>query len=82
MAALDFGDSAGTFHGRVVNRGPCPIAAFEAAERKGIRREFERSIDEYLAWRDEDEAKPMEPVPGEVNVDLGSGPVHQRLSRV
>lgn len=46
---MEFDDSVGTFHGRVVNSGSYPIATFEATEMNGIRREFERSIDEYLA---------------------------------
>ena len=37
---------------------------------KGIRREFESSIDEYLAWCEEDKARPRNPFFGDLNVDL------------
>ncbi len=49
VAAVEFDDSVGRLHGRVVNSGPYPIATFEATDVDGIRREFQRSIDEYLA---------------------------------
>ena len=47
-ATVEFDDSVGRLHGRVVNSAPYPIATFEATDVDGIRREFRRSIDEYL----------------------------------
>ena len=49
VAAVEFDDSVGCLHGRVVNSGAYPIATFEATDVDGIRREFQKSIDEYLA---------------------------------
>ena len=35
LAAVEFDDLVATFHSRVVNSGPYPIATFEATEMKG-----------------------------------------------
>ena len=72
IAAVEFDDSADILHGRVVNSGPYPIATFEAMDAKQLRREFERSIDEYLAWCEEDGVEPRKPFSGKLNVRLGS----------
>ena len=72
LAAVEFDDSADILHGRVVNSGAYPIATFEATDAKALRREFERSIDEYLAWCDEDGIEPKRPFSGRLNVRLGS----------
>ncbi len=72
IAAVEFDDSADVLHGRVVNSGPYPIATFEATDAKQLRREFERSIDEYLAWCEEDGVEPRKPFSGKLNVRLGS----------
>ncbi len=50
-ATVEFDESVGRLHGRVVNSGPYPIVTFEATDVEGIQREFQRSIDEYLeSW--------------------------------
>ena len=54
----EFDDSVGRLHGRVVNSGAYPIATFEATDIEGIRREFHRSIDEYLKSCEEDGIEP------------------------
>lgn len=72
LAAVEFDDSADILHGRVVNSGSYPIATFEAADTKTLRREFQRSIDEYLAWCEEDGVEPKKPFSGKLNVRLGS----------
>ena len=53
-AEIEFDESVGRLHGRVVNSGPYPIATFEATDVDGLRCEFQRSIDEYLASCRED----------------------------
>ena len=58
LASVEFDDSAGILHGRVLNVGSYPIATFEATDACELRREFERSIDVYLAWCEEDGVKP------------------------
>ncbi len=62
LAAVEFDASSDTLHGRVVNSGPYPIATFEATDTTQLRREFHRSIDEYLAWCEEDGVEPGKPV--------------------
>lgn len=70
VATVEFDDSAGVLHGRVVNCGSYPIATFESTDAQELRREFKRSVDEYLAWCREDGATPKQPFP----THLHSGP--------
>ena len=39
-ATVEFDDSVGRLHGRVVNSGPYPIATFEATDVDGLQVEF------------------------------------------
>ena len=76
VAVVEFDESANVLHGRVVNCGAYPIATFECADVGELRREFERSIDEYLAWCQEDGVAPKQPAtPGSVanHGDCSSG---------
>ena len=59
-AAVEFDDSVARLHGWVVNSGPYPVATFEATDVEGLRREFKRSVDEYLASCEEDDVEPLE----------------------
>ena len=79
MAAVEFDESAGCLHGRVVNSGPYPIATFEATDVAAIWREFEKSVDEYLAACEEDGVEPRKPFSGKLNVRLGAD-LHQRVA--
>lgn len=72
VAAVEFDDSVEILHGRIVNSGPYPIATFEAKDARELRREFERSVDEYLAWCAEDGVEPKRPFSGKLNLRLGS----------
>ena len=78
VAEVDFDESVGRLHGRVVNSGAYPIATFEATDVDGLRREFRRSIDEYLASCREDGVEPRKPFSGKLNVRLGPD-LHQRV---
>ena len=60
-AAVEYDDSVGLLHGSVINSGPYPIVTFEAAGIEALREEFHRSIDDYLAWCEEDGAPPRLP---------------------
>ena len=70
MAAVEHDDSVGRLHGWVGNSGPYPIATFEATDVEGIRREFKRSVDEYLASCEEDDVEPLEPLPAALDLRL------------
>ena len=72
LASVEFDDSADVLHGRVVNSRPYPMATFEATETRELRREFERSVDEYLRWCEEDGVEPGRPFSGKLDVRLGS----------
>lgn len=72
VAAVEFDDSVEVLHGRVVNSGPYPIATFETIDATELRREFERSVDEYLEWCAEDGVEPKPPFSGKLNLRLGS----------
>ncbi len=78
-AEIEFDGSVGRLHGRVVNSGPYPIATFEATDVDGLRRGFQRSIDEYLASCREDGVEPRKPFSGKLNVRLGPE-LHQRVA--
>ena len=79
LASVEFDDSADVLHGRVVNSGPYPIATFEATETRELRREFERSVDEYLKWCEEDGVEPQKPYSGKLNLRLGTD-LHHRVT--
>ena len=72
VAEVEFDETIEILHGRVVNSGPYPIATFEATDARDLRREFERSIDEYLAWCKEDGVTPQRPFSGKLNLRLGT----------
>ena len=62
LAAVEYDDSVEVLHGRVMNSGPHPIATFEATDTRELPDEFKRSVDEYLAWCDEDGVEPIRPL--------------------
>lgn len=72
VARVEFEDTADVFHGRVVNTGPFPIVTFEATKAGALRREFEASIDAYLAACRDRGIEPQKPFSGKLNVRLGS----------
>ena len=80
IATVEFDESVDRLHGRVVNSGSYPIATFEATNVEGIRREFQRSIDEYLESCKEDGIEPRKPFSGKLHVRLGPD-LHQRVAR-
>lgn len=54
VAMIEFDDSVGRIHGRVINSGSYSIASFEAIDTEEIQKEFRGSIDEYIASCEED----------------------------
>ena len=81
IARVEFDDSVGRLHGRVVNSGAYPIATFEAVDVDGLRSEFRRSVDAYLASCREDGVEPKRPFSGKLNVRLGPD-LHRRVARL
>ena len=80
LATVEYDDSVGRLHGRVVNTGSYPIATFEATDVQELRAEFERSIDEYLASCREDGVEPAAPFSGKLQLRLGSE-LHRRVAQ-
>ena len=70
VAAVEFDDSVRLLHGWVVSSGPYPLATFEATDVDEMRREFERSVDEYLASCEEDGIEPREPLSAVLDLRL------------
>ena len=64
---------------RSSTRAPYPIVTFEAADVEGLKREFRISIDDYLAWCEEDGVEPRRPFSGNLNLRLGSD-LHRQVA--
>ena len=79
VASVEYDDSVELLHGEVVNAGPYPIVTFESADVEGLKREFRVSIDEYLAWCEEDGVEPRRPFSGKLSLRLGED-LHQRVA--
>ena len=79
IATVEYDDSVEMLHGKVINAAPYPIATFEAADVEGLRREFQASIDDYLAWCEEDGVEPRRPFSGKLNLRLGSD-LHRQVA--
>ncbi|MCY3958726.1 MAG: type II toxin-antitoxin system HicB family antitoxin [Chloroflexi bacterium] len=80
LATVEYDDSVGLLHGRVVNTGSYPIATFEATDVRKLRAEFEQSVDEYLASCREDGVEPAAPFSGKLQLRLGSE-LHRRVAQ-
>ena len=80
LATVEYDDSVGLLHGRVVNTGSYPIATFEATDVRKLRAEFEQSVDEYLASCREDGLEPAAPFSGKLQLRLGSE-LHRRVAQ-
>ena len=80
QAEIIYDDSVGRLHGRVINSGSYPIATFESENVAELQREFELSIDEYLASCREDGIEPAKPFSGRLSLRLGSE-LHQRVAQ-
>ena len=79
IAKIEYDDSVGLLHGSVINSGSYPIATCEAADVETLRKEFQISIDEYLAWCTEDGVEPRRPFSGKLNLRLGPD-LHARVA--
>ena len=77
--AVEYDDSVELLHGEVVNAGPYPVVTFKAADVEGLKREFRASIDDYLAWCEEEGVEPQRPFSGKLNLRLGAE-LHRRVA--
>ena len=73
VGVIAYDDVAEVLYARVVNSGPYSIAEAEAGDVEGVKREFRKSIDLYLASCAEDRVEPVPPteVPAERRATVG-----------
>ena len=62
IAEIEYDDIAGIYCGSVVNSGPYSIVTCEAADVEQLYREFQLSVDDYLASCAEDGVEPRKPL--------------------
>ena len=79
IATVEYDDSVDLLHGEVINTGSYPIVTFEAADVEGLKREFQISVDDYLAWCKEEGVEPQRPFSGSLNLRLDSD-LHRRVA--
>ncbi len=79
VAAISYDDATDMLHGRIVNSGSYSIVTFAASDVAGLKREFEISVDEYLAGCHEDGVDPVKPYSGDLSLHLGSK-LHHRIT--
>ena len=79
IAAIEYDESVGLLHGRVINAGTSPVATFEASGVEGLKHEFHTSIDQYLTLCEERGIEPQKPFSGKVLLDLGAG-LHRKVT--
>ena len=72
VGTIDYDDVAEVLYARVVNSGPYSVAEAEATDVEGIKTEFRKSIDLYLASCAEDDVGPVPPT--EVPVESEATP--------
>ena len=73
VGKIAYDDVAEVLYATVINSGPYSIAEAEATDVEGVKREFRKSIDLYLASCTEDSAEPVPPtdVPVESQATAG-----------
>ena len=73
VGEIAYDDVAEALYARVINSGPYSIAEAEATDVEGVKREFRKSIDLYLASCAEDGVEPVRPtqVPSERKATAG-----------
>ena len=77
-ARVEYDDKAGIFHGEVVDT--TDVITFQGDKAVELRKEFERSVDEYLAFCAENNKKPDKPYSG--RLVLRMRPETHRMARL
>ena len=62
IAEYEYDELDKLYSGRVINSGPYSIVTFVSSDPDGLMREFQISIDEYLAWCAEDGVERIKPI--------------------
>ena len=77
VGKVEFDDDAEIFHGEVVNLRD--VVTFQGRSVDGLRRAFEESVDDYLAWCAERGKEPGRPFSGKFVVRLDPD-MHRSIS--
>ena len=70
IATIGYDDSTDLLYGHVINAASYPIVNFMASDVEGLKREFQLSMEMYLAGCDEDGIEAAEPFPGKFELPL------------
>ena len=70
IATIGYDDSTDLLYGHVINAASYPIVNFMASDVEGLKREFQLSMEMYLAGCDEDGTEAAEPFPGKFELPL------------
>ena len=70
VAVIGYDGTTNLLYGNVINAAPYPIVNFMASDVEGLKREFQSSIEMYLAECEEDGLEPAEPFPSKLELPL------------
>ncbi len=73
VGQIAYDDVAEVLYARVINSGPYSVADAEATDVEGVKREFRKSIDVYLASCAEDGVAPAPPTEAPVGSQATAG---------
>ena len=77
VAKIEYDEDAEIFFGMVINTRD--IISFQGDSVGGLRQAFEDSVNDYLAWCEEDGVKPEKPYSGRLNLRLNPE-IHQKAA--
>ena len=77
FGTVEYDEKAKIFHGDIVNTKD--VITFQGTSVKEIERAFRDSIDDYIAWCEEEGVEPEKPYSGKFNVRL-SPELHRQIA--
>ena len=77
LGAVEYDAQAKIFHGEIINTKD--VITFQGKTVNEIERAFKESIDDYIAWCEEEGSKPEKPYSGKFNVRL-SPELHRQIA--
>jgi predicted HicB family RNase H-like nuclease len=77
VGTVEYDAQAKIFHGDIINTRD--VITFQGTTVKEIERAFRDSIDDYIAWCEEDGVEPEKPYSGKFNVRL-SPELHRQIA--
>ena len=77
LGTVEYDSQAKIFHGDIINTRD--VITFQGTTVKEIERAFRESIDDYIAWCEEEKIEPEKPYSGKFNIRL-SPELHRRIA--